>query len=472
MKCLAICNGEFVINMLSAALPENLNTEFIVGDEALAQKLLAAGVPVHAGNTHKVATYLNADIDPTTCVLIEDHPLVNTRRTIDTVRDAGGNLIYLLDVGHPSRTYNGRPHKTIVGTSRLALTKRLGEILHTDLERSMTRARVEQYQRHMADADRVLIVLHNEPDPDALASGLALRSLLHRTKTTAIIGTFQAPTRPENLRMTKVLDIHVEPLNRENINQFDRIATVDVQPHYFGGIISSVDLVIDHHPVRKGYNTAFKDIRPNYGSTCTILTEHLRSINAKISERTSTAMLYAIKSDTLFLSRETNTPDLEAFRFLYPLANTALISKIEGDRTNLERLSYIARSAKTKTVDAPLYTTHLGVLSREDPIPYVADFLLQVEEISWVVVSGIVNDDLIISVRNLDSAVHAGEFVTDYFNDIGNAGGHLSMAKAITAVTRFEEKFGSSEPNNIHAITHRLSREFFQTRSGQETASL
>jgi nanoRNase/pAp phosphatase (c-di-AMP/oligoRNAs hydrolase) len=30
---------------------------------------------------------------------------------------------------------------------------------------------VQQYQRYFADADRVLILLHNDPDPDALASG-------------------------------------------------------------------------------------------------------------------------------------------------------------------------------------------------------------------------------------------------------------------------------------------------------------
>ena len=99
----------------------------------------------------------------------------------------------------------------------------------------MTRARVQQYQRYFADADRVLILLHNDPDPDALASGLALRNLLRRTKTTAIIGAMQGVTRPENLRMANMLDIQVEQITPASFAGFDRIATVDVQPHYFGG---------------------------------------------------------------------------------------------------------------------------------------------------------------------------------------------------------------------------------------------
>ena len=35
------------------------------------------------------------------------------------------------------------------------------------VRRSLTRARVQQYQRYFSDAERVLILLHNDPDPDA-----------------------------------------------------------------------------------------------------------------------------------------------------------------------------------------------------------------------------------------------------------------------------------------------------------------
>ena len=91
-----------------------------------------------------------------------------------------------------------------------------------------------------------------------------------------------------------------------------------------------MDLVVDHHPEQPGYTAVFKDIRSDYGSTCTILTEHLRAVDVNISERTATAMLYAIKSDTLFFARQTNRVDLEAFSFLYPLADAALIRKMEG----------------------------------------------------------------------------------------------------------------------------------------------
>ncbi len=461
MKCLAVCQDELVIRILARAIGPALDVEFLVTDRLLARRLHDAEITVHVGNPCKVESYLRAEIDPSTCLLVEDSGRRSPRPTVETIRNAGGTLIYLLDVGHPfspKRQEAQRSRFPEVG--HLALADLLRGALRAELDRSMTRARVEQYQRYLTDADRVLILLHNEPDPDAMASGLALRNLLHRTKTTAIIGAFQGVTRPENLRMANLLDIHVEPLNRQSLSGFDRIATVDVQPHYFGGLINRVDLVIDHHPERAGSNAAFKDIRPDYGSTCTILTEHLRAVDVNISERTATGMLYAIKSDTLFLSRQTNEPDLDAFRFLYPLADAALVRKMEGSATTFERLRHISEAVQRGTVTESLFTTHLGTVAREDLIAYVADFLLQVEEIKWSVVSGVVHGEFVVSVRNLGSSRNAGEFVRSSFGDIGNAGGHRAMAKAVVPLARFRQKFGSIDPEQIHAIVHRLAEQF------------
>src|SRR5207247_2496277 len=207
---------------------------------------------------------------------------------------------------------------------------------------------------------------HNDPNPDAMASGLALRNVLRRTKQTAVIGALQGATRPENLRMQNLLDIQVEIITADQLAGFDRIAMVDVQPHYFGEAFHRVDLVIDHHPEQAGYSAVFKDIRTNYGSTSTILTEHLRAVDEHISERTATAMLYAIKSDTLFFNRQANRVDLEAFSFLYPLADAALIRKMEGSEITLERLEYVMKAYQTGKLVEQVFCAFLGPTPRED----------------------------------------------------------------------------------------------------------
>jgi nanoRNase/pAp phosphatase (c-di-AMP/oligoRNAs hydrolase) len=443
VRVVGICQDELVIRTLDDVLKSTFELDFLVESRPLARRLHEAGINVTVGDPRRVDTYLKADISPTTCFIVEDNGRRSPKKILSAIRDAGGTLTYVIHTGAGVKPRNSEALKAeFPDVSDMDLCELIRPTLVTELSRSMTRARVQQYQRYFADADRVLILLHNDPDPDALASGLALRNLLRRTKTTAIIGAMQGVTRPENLRMANMLDIHVEPITPASFDEFDRIATVDVQPHYFGGQLLRADLVIDHHPEQPGYIAVFKDIRADYGSTSTILTEHLRSVDVNISERTATAMLYAIKSDTLFFARHTNRDDLEAFTFLYPLADAALIRKMEGAEITLDRLEYVTRASQGGVMRDQVFSAFIGGAPREDFIPYTADFFLQLENVKWTIIAGVVGNNLILSVRNLGYSRNAGEFVKRWFSDIGSAGGHRAMAKAVVPIDRFRQKFG------------------------------
>ncbi len=461
MRCLAVCQDELVIRMLDEILLPGFEVEFIIENRPLARRLHEAGVTVTAGDPRRTDTYLKADIGPSTCVIIEDNGKRSLKKILEAVRDAGGSLVYVLGIG-PTATTRGTEefHAEFPDVAYLSMAELFGGPLLTEFSRSLTRARVQQYQRYFSDADRVLIMLHNDPDPDAMASGLALRNVLRRTKTTAIIGAIQGVTRPENLRMINLLDLHVEPITIASLKEYDRLAMVDVQPHYFGGLIERVDLVIDHHPEQPGYTAVFKDIRPDYGSTSTILTEHLRAVDVNISERTATAMLYAIKSDTLFFNRSTNRVDLEAFSYLYPLADAAMIRKMEGAEITTERLEYVLKAHLGGILSDQVFCAFLGVMPREDFIPYVADFFLQLEDVKWTVIAGIVNDTLVVSVRNLGYSKNAGEFVRRFFADIGSAGGHRAMAKAVVPLQAFRDKVGEIPMERIAAKLQEFVHEF------------
>jgi nanoRNase/pAp phosphatase (c-di-AMP/oligoRNAs hydrolase) len=463
MRCLAVCQDELVIRMLDEILLPGFEVEFIIESRSTARRLHEAGVTVTVGDPRRTDTYLKADLTPGTCVIVEDNGRRSPKKILEAVRDAGATLVYVLGIGAGLSGKRAEDfHAQFPEVSYLAMSELFGGPLMTEFSRSLTRARVQQYQRYFSDADRVLILLHNDPDPDAMASGLALRNVLRRTKTTAIIGAIQGVTRPENQRMVNLLDIHVEAVTPEIVKEYDRIAMVDVQPHYFGGLLDRVDLVIDHHPEQPGYSALFKDIRPDYGSTSTILTEHLRAVDVNISERAATAMLYAIKSDTLFFSRQTNRVDLEAFSYLYPLADAALIRKMEGAEITSERLEYVLKAYRSGTLSDQVFCAYLGTSPREDFIPYVADFFLQLENVKWTVVAGIVNDALVVSVRNLGYTKNAGEFVRRFFADIGSAGGHRAMAKAVIPMRAFRQKFGELNAEDIGARLQELVKDFLQ----------
>ncbi|CAN5549305.1 hypothetical protein BH23ACI1_BH23ACI1_28520 [soil metagenome] len=462
MRVFAICQDELVIRTLDEVLVPSFEVDFLVENKQLARRLHEAGLEITAGDPRRLDTYIKADITPTTCFIVEDNGRRSIRKIVAALRNAGGTLVYVLHTAPPAvrqRAAEGLK-ADFPDLAHFDLSELIRPTLVTELSRSMTRARVQQYQRYFADADRVLILLHNDPDPDALASGLALRNLLRRTKTTAIIGAIQGVTRPENLRMANMLDIQVEAVTPALLQEFERIATVDVQPHYFGGILDRADLVIDHHPEQPGYSAVFKDIRADYGSTCTILTEHLRAVDVNISERTATAMLYAIKSDTLFFARHTNRVDLEAFTFLYPLADAALIRKMEGAEITMERLDYVTRASQGGILREQVFSAFIGEAPREDFVPYTADFFLQLEDVKWTIVAGIVNNCLIVSVRNIGYSRNAGEFVKRWFAEIGNAGGHRAMAKAVVPIERFREKYGNIQGPDITARIADMAEQF------------
>jgi nanoRNase/pAp phosphatase (c-di-AMP/oligoRNAs hydrolase) len=473
VRVFAICQDELVIRSLDDVLLPSFEVQFLVESRPLARRLHEAEIQVITGDPRRVDTYLKADITPNTCFIIEDNGRRSIKKVLEAVRDSGGTLIYVLNTGKRNASRpNDAVKSDLTDVTHLDLSELIRPTLVTELSRSMTRARVQQYQRYFADADRVLILLHNDPDPDALASGLALRNLLRRTKTTAIIGAMQGVTRPENLRMANMLDIQVEQITPAAFGAFDRVATVDVQPHYFGGMLDRADLVIDHHPEQPGYSAVFKDIRADYGSTSTILTEHLRAVDVNISERTATAMLYAIKSDTLFFARHTNRVDLEAFTFLYPLSDAALIRKMEGAEITVERLEYVTRASRTGILRDQVFTAFVGEAPREDFIPYTADFFLQLEDVKWTIVAGIVGQMLIVSVRNLGYSRNAGEFVKRWFADLGSAGGHRAMAKAVVPIDAFRAKYGELDGDALTAKLAEMADQFLHEQSAERKVAV
>jgi len=460
VRCLAVCHTELVVRLLEAVLTPSAELDVLVESRALARKFESSELPVSVDETDRIDSYVKLGVSPVMPVFIEDNGRRGLRKVLEAVRGAGGTLVYVLgtslnDVKKAETLRDDFPEVTTITIAEL-----IGPPLLTELGRSVTRQRVQQYQRYMDDSDRVLILTHNDPDPDAMASGLALRTVLRRTRQTAVVGCLEPVTRPENLRMVKLLDLKIETLTPEQLKEFDKIALVDVQPHYFHGLLPHVDLVIDHHPEQSGYSAIFKDIRPEYGSTSTILTEHLRAVDMDISERTATAMLYAIKSDTLFFQRHANRADIEAFSYLYPLGDATMIRKMEGAEITAERLDYLIKAWQQGRMMEHVFCAFLGEPPREDFIPYVADFYLQLENVQWTVISGVVNDQFVVSVRNLGYSRNAGDFVRRWFAEIGSAGGHRTMAKAVVPVEAFQKKFGTYEGSRINQRMLELVLEF------------
>ncbi|MCB2192253.1 MAG: DHH family phosphoesterase [Deltaproteobacteria bacterium] len=307
--------------------------------------------------------------------------------------------------------------------------------------------------------DRVLVLI--AADPDALASSLALKRLLWRRVTNVTIAHVNQISRPDNLAMTRLLNIPLTPLAKVDVNSFSKKVMVDSQPHHnaaFEGI--KVDVVIDHHPVGEvATNCGFCDIRPRYGAASSILTEYIRGAGIKPSNRLATALVYGIKTDTASFGRSSQLEDVQAFQYLFPKANQSVLRKIEFSEMRLKDLALLHLALDRFVVHKHSMYVHLGEVSSPDNLVQIADFFLRVDSVDTCAVSGVNQDNLVVILRNAGYRINAGRLAEDAFGEFGPAGGHKSMARAeipLSAIKKFCKD--STEENLSRFVIRRLAK--------------
>ncbi len=314
--------------------------------------------------------------------------------------------------------------------------------------------RVVELRALLNPREKVGILLQPDPDPDGIACGYAIRALLGRKRTTAPLVSFGPVKRPENQALVQALGIEVRVITPDELDEFDGLVLVDVQPNVFGenapARLRSVDVVIDHHPERTGYDAIIRDIRPSYGATATILTEYLRAVGMEPGTGLMTALLYGIKSDTQYLGRQTSKRDMMSFAYLHAYHSPALLRRIERPALPVDGLRALGRALSRTEVRDGIHVLVLGRV-REDVIPQVADMALQAEGAEWAVAAGIVGSDLVFSVRNVGYVRAAGDVVRAVVDGLGVGGGHRSMAKGIIPLKAFRKVYGSADRDRIRS---------------------
>jgi nanoRNase/pAp phosphatase (c-di-AMP/oligoRNAs hydrolase) len=280
---------------------------------------------------------------------------------------------------------------------------------------------------------KILIVVHDNPDPDSLASALALRQLFAvRLNRQAVIAFSGMIGRSENLAMAKLLQIPLTPYPLIDLKSFQVVCLLDTQPETGNNSLppgTRVDIIVDHHPPRpESAACRWVDIRPDYGTTATMLYEYLKVQGVSMGTQVATALFYAIKSETQDLGREARRPDRDAYLALFPLANKTLLNSIT--RPSLPREYFV--SLYSALEHAVIYGSVLIATLKEVQFPELvaelADLMLRLEGMETVLCMGHYNTEMILSIRTSSEAINAGDLIKKLVVGIGCAGGHGMMA--------------------------------------------
>jgi len=279
----------------------------------------------------------------------------------------------------------------------------------------------------------VVIIVHDNPDPDCFASALALSHLFREKIAVEPIIAFSGMIgRSENLVMAGVLDIHLVPLEIVDLSQYSVVCMLDTQPLTGNNSLDPdvpVDIVIDHHPLREASKRSrWVDVKDDYGVTATILYEYLIANEIKIDAKLATAIFYAIKSDTQDLGREANLPDREAYLNLFPLVDKQLLYQITNPRQPIEYFSAIRRTLAHAMIYGRAVVADMQQVVFPELVAEMADFLLKLEDVEAVLTFGEYSRELVLSLRTSSADMNAGEMVKRLVEGIGVGGGHGFMA--------------------------------------------
>ncbi|MFN2177167.1 MAG: DHH family phosphoesterase [Anaerolineales bacterium] len=309
----------------------------------------------------------------------------------------------------------------------------------------MPHNRIEKLRAAFGNVSRVLILPHNDPDPDAIASALGLRYLLaQKFNLVASVAYKGFIGRAENRALVGYLGNPLIRFRNSILDEGVAVALVDTQPGVGNHPLPerhSAAVVIDHHGLVPGTETAqYADVRPEIGSTSSILTEYLIKAGVEPSKELATALFYGIKTDTMGLSRHANVVDISAYFHLQPKIDVKALGKIEQAQVPLTYFKSIDNAMHSgKIFDNDVLITYLGKLDYPDKCAEIADFMMRMQGITWVFCMGVFRRELILSARTISEEMRAGKLVREIIKDKGTAGGHGAMAAGHIELTDGED---------------------------------
>ncbi|MDY6966316.1 MAG: DHH family phosphoesterase [Halobacteriota archaeon] len=97
---------------------------------------------------------------------------------------------------------------------------------------------------------------------------------------------------------------------------------------------------------------------------------------------------------------------------------------------SVETLDVLGEAIHNKHIKGSYLISNAGFILDHDVIPQAADYLLNLEGISTVVVFGLDEDQIFISGRTKDIRLNIANVMSKAFGDIGSADGHATISGA------------------------------------------
>lgn len=289
------------------------------------------------------------------------------------------------------------------------------------------------------------IFLHDNPDPDAIASGMALARLCDHAGTRSTIYYSGSIGYPENQLFVKTMGVDMKKLSKdhiENIMQKGReTAFVDFARPGVNNILpreTKAKIIIDHHYTNKDLDDGdYVEIK-TVGATSTLMTKHIQRLGLDIEATLATALFYGIKVDTSDYTRNMGPMDFEAISHLLSRTDKDILDLLEATPMEPDTVDALGRAITNRNVHDGVMTSFAGEVLKRDDIPQVADLLEGEKDISTVLIYGIYDGHIHLSARSKDPYINLGKVMERAYSSLGSAGGHLHSAGGKIDISNFD----------------------------------
>ena len=338
-------------------------------------------------------------------------------------------------------------------------------------------SRADQLRELLAEGSELHIVCHNNPDPDCLASALALGRIAADAGIDERYILYSGDiSHQQNRAFVNLLDFDLKAFEVEAIQNRPPDSLLAFVDHSIPGANNrvpegtAVDIVIDHHPA-ENVEARFVDHREEIGAAATILTEYVLALDVELDTVLATALLFAIRRETLNFLRGATREEYDAAGHLHGHVDRELLRKLSTPSVSGATLDAIATAIENRRTNGSVLISHVGRTSERDALPQAADYLATLEGVETAIVFGIVNDSIHLSARSPDPRIHVGTVLRKAFEDVGSAGGHQDSAGGEIPLGIFADY--TTDGNQLVAIveqviTARLLAELDLTTSSTE----
>ncbi|MBI2215026.1 MAG: DHH family phosphoesterase [Acidobacteria bacterium] len=314
----------------------------------------------------------------------------------------------------------------------------------------------------------LLVLTHDNPDPDSIASAAGLALLLSEVRgIDATVGYSGIIGRAENRAMVEMLHLPVRHIAELDLDGYQHFALIDAQPNTGNSVVDDghiPDIVIDHHPLREATRRArFFDVREALGASATIVTGYLREAGIAIPRDLATALLYGIRSETQDLGREASDDDFDAYIYLFHLADTQKLAAISRPALDPRYFTQLATALDSLMVGERVSVCQLDNVMDPDFVPEMADFAVRLTGIEWSLVTGQYAHRLHLSIRSNVIEANAGELMQLLLEGLGRGGGHGMRGGGNIDLTTVEL--------TLHELQERLCERFLRL-TGRDAETL